>query len=93
MIINSTLRKVIKFVKNCKSIFSFKKVIFQKNIFSLLFCFLLNISFAQSGFYTVPVGTFVEKWSCNEITATSKNCSNYAVATVLHTYIINPVND
>ncbi|MFC0778736.1 hypothetical protein [Flavobacterium sp. HJSW_4] len=42
---------------------------------------------------TVPAGTSVKKWSCNEITATSKNCSNYAVDTVLHTYIINPVND
>lgn len=183
MITNSTLRKAVKFVKNCKSIFSFRKVIFQKNIFSLLFCLLLNISFAQSGscnatlivenngnirstpldgtyyamvitnnststdtyvlnskninssctntdnssttnnvvinadfidsektaiseitlnagqsvnFYihiSVPADTLVEKWSCNQITATSKNCSNYSVNTVLHTFIINPVND
>ncbi|WP_264538262.1 hypothetical protein [Flavobacterium sp. N1736] len=180
---NSTLQKAVKFVKNCKSIFSYKKRIFQKNIFSLLFCLLLNISFAQSGscsailvvenngnirstpldgtyyamvltnngastdtyvlnskninsscsnsddspasgnvavnaefidsekntiseitlnagqsinFYihiAVPIGTAVEKWSCNQITATSKNCSNYSAETVLHTYIINPVND
>ncbi|MBL0738374.1 hypothetical protein JI750_15870 [Flavobacterium sp. GN10] len=42
---------------------------------------------------TIPAGTSIQKWSCNEITATSKNCTNYSVATVLHTYIINPVND
>ncbi|MBF4518415.1 hypothetical protein IRZ71_18825 [Flavobacterium sp. ANB] len=178
----STLRKALKFLKNCKSIFSFKKAIFQKNIFPILFCLALNISFAQSGcnatlivenngnirstpldgtyyamvltnnglstdtylltskninssctntddstatsnviitadfidsektaidqitlsagqtinFYvhiTVPVGTAVEKWSCNQITATSKNCTNYSADTVLHTYVINPVND
>lgn len=178
----STLRKALKFLKNCKSIFSFKRSIFQKNIFPVLFCLALNISFAQSGcnatlivenngnirstpldgtyyamvltnngsstdtyllaskninsscsntddspatsnvfinaafidseknsiseitlnagqtmnFYVhiaVPVGTTVEKWSCNQITATSKNCTNYSVDTVLHTYVINPVND
>ena len=42
---------------------------------------------------TVPVGTSVEKWSCNQITATSKTCINYTADTVLHTYVINPVND
>ncbi|MDP5202466.1 hypothetical protein [Flavobacterium sp. DG2-3] len=42
---------------------------------------------------TIPAGTSIQKWSCNKITATSKNCTSYAVDTVLHTYIINPVND
>lgn len=32
----TTLRTAVKFVKNCKSIFSFKKVIYQNNIFPLL---------------------------------------------------------
>lgn len=177
-----TLRKALKFLKNCKSVLSSRKAIFQKNIFPILFCLALNISFAQSGckatlivenngnvrstpldgtyysmvltnngssvdtyflsskninsscsntddsavtsnviltadfidseknaiseitlsagqtlnFYvhiTVPVGTAVEKWSCNQIIASSKNCTTYSVETVLHTYIINPVND
>ena len=179
----STLEKAVKFVNNCKFIFSFKNNIFKKNLFALLFFLITTISFAQSGscnatlivenngnvrstpldgtyysmvltnnsssadtfvlsnkninascantdgsstagnviinadfidsernslseitlsagqsvnFYihiTVPAGTSIQKWSCNQITATSKNCSSYAVDTVLHTYIINPVND
>jgi hypothetical protein len=39
----TTLRTAVKFVKNCKSIFSFKKVIYKKNIFSLL-----HISFSPT---------------------------------------------
>lgn len=179
----STLEKAVKFVNNCKYIFSFKKNIFQNNIFFILFCLISTVSFAQSGsctatlvvkddgnirstppggtyykmiltnnggstdsyvlsvkninntcsntdgssttsnvlintdfidfdkktineitleagqsvnFYihvTVPPNTHVEKWSCNQVTATSKNCTNYATDTVLHTYIINPAND
>lgn len=178
-----TLKKTLRFVKNCKFIFSFKKNLLQKNIFSLLFCLITGISFAQSGscnaslivenngnvrstpfdgtyysmiltnkgastdtfllsakninstctntdgsptgtnvsvtahfidseknpisemtlnagqsviFYiyvTVPIGTSPDKWSCNQIIATSKNCTNYSTDTVLHTYVINPVND
>ena len=42
---------------------------------------------------TLPMGTPVEKWSCNQVTATSKNCTNYSISTVLHTYVINPAND
>ncbi|MFH7005621.1 hypothetical protein [Flavobacterium bizetiae] len=49
MITKTTLGKAVKFVNNCKFIFSFKKNIFQKNIFSLLFCLITCISFAQSG--------------------------------------------
>jgi hypothetical protein len=44
----STLEKAVKFVTNCKFIFSFKKNIFQKNIFSILFCFVTTLSFAQA---------------------------------------------
>jgi hypothetical protein len=179
----STLEKAVKFVNDCKFIFSFKKNIFQKNIFTILFCLLTTLSFAQSGscnanlivenngnirstpldgtFYsmiltnngssadtyildvtninascsntdgspsannviintnfidsekntiseitvnagqsvnffihvTIPAGTSIQKWSCNQITATSKNCTNYTVDSLLHTFIINPVND
>lgn len=57
----------------------------------------LTINAGQSvNFYihiTVPNGTTINKWSCDQITATSKNCTNYSIDTVLHTYIINPVND
>ncbi|WP_343694714.1 hypothetical protein [Flavobacterium sp.] len=179
----STLQKAVKFVNNCKYIFSFKKNIFKKKLFLLLFFLITTISLAQSGscsatlivenngnirstpldgtyysmiltnsgssedtfilssknvnascsntdgsstsgnvtintdfidygrnslseitlsagqslnFYvhiTIPANTTVQRWSCSQITATSKNCSSYAVDTVLHTYIINPVND
>lgn len=178
----STLEKAVKFVSDCKYIFSLRNV-FKKNLLILLLFFTTTISLAQSGscnatlivenngnirsapldgtyysmvltnnssstdtfvlgaknvnsscantdgsstagnviintdfidstrstlseitlnagesvnFYihiTIPAGTSVKKWSCNEITATSKNCSNYTAATVLHTYIINPIND
>lgn len=179
----STLEKAVKFVNNCKFIFSFKRNFLKKNVFSLLFFLITTISFAQSGscngtlivenngnirstppdgtyysmvltnnssstdtftlsiknintsctnpdatttagnvtintdfidsernslseitlstgqsvnFYihiTIPPGTSIQKWSCNQITATSKNCTNYSIDTVLHTYIINPAND
>jgi hypothetical protein len=49
MITKTTLEKAVKFVNNCKFIFSFKKNIFQKNIFNLLFCLITTIAFAQSG--------------------------------------------
>lgn len=42
----STLEKAVKFVNNCKFIFSFKKNIFRKNIFFILF-FVTTISFAK----------------------------------------------
>lgn len=44
----TTLEKAVKFVNNCKFIFSFKKNIFQKSIFSILFCLITSISFAQT---------------------------------------------
>jgi len=178
----TNLKKAVKFVNNCKFIFSFKNI-FKKNLLTVLFLLITTISFAQSGscsaslivenngnirstpldgtyysmvltnnssstdtfvlsskninasctntdgsstagnviintdfinsernslseitlsagesvnFYinvTIPAGTSTQKWSCNKITAASKNCSNYSVDAVLHTYIINPVND
>lgn len=179
----TTLEKAVKFVNNCKFIFSFKRNIFHKNLISLLLFLMAITSFAQSGscnaklvvenngnirstplegtyysmilennssstdtfvlstkninascantdgssttgnvtintefidsernslneitlgagqsvnFYihiTVPAGTSIQKWSCDQITATSKNCTNYGVDTVLHTFVINPVNE
>lgn len=44
----TTLIKALKFVNNCKFIFSFRKNIFQKNIFSVLFCFIILISFERA---------------------------------------------
>lgn len=44
----STLQRAVKFVNNCKFIFSFKKNIFQKNIFPLLLLFTSTASFAQT---------------------------------------------
>lgn len=44
----STLEKAVKFVANCKSIFSFRKNIFQKNIFFVMLCFTTTFSFAQT---------------------------------------------
>jgi hypothetical protein len=44
----STLEKAVKFVHNCKFIFSFKKNIFKKNIFSVLFSLITTISFSQT---------------------------------------------
>lgn len=179
----STLVKAVKFVNNCKFIFSFRKNIFQKDIFPILFCFITTISFAQSGscnallvverngntrstppdgtFYsmiltnngssadtyilsaknvnsscsnpdgsstssnvvlntdfvdstksiisevtvnpgesvnffihiTIPTRAAIQRWSCNQITATSKNCTNYSVDSLLHTLVIDPSND
>ncbi|MFG4005282.1 hypothetical protein B0A67_23560 [Flavobacterium aquidurense] len=45
----TTLEKTLKFVHNCKFIFSFKNNIFQKNLFAILFCLISGVSFAQSG--------------------------------------------
>lgn len=44
----STLEKAVKFVNNCKFIFSLRKNIFQKNIFFVLFCLITTISSAQT---------------------------------------------
>lgn len=48
MINKYTLERAVKFVNNCKFIFSFKKNIFQKNIFPLLLFFISTLSFAQT---------------------------------------------
>jgi len=44
----STLEKAVKFVSNCKYIFSFKKNIFQKNIFFILSFLLTANGFGQT---------------------------------------------
>ncbi|MET3028682.1 hypothetical protein ABXT06_18535 [Flavobacterium sp. UW10123] len=61
----STLEKAVKFVSDCKIIFSSRRNIFQKNFFTLL-CFLITtIAFSQSG-------------SCNsEITIDGENHQKY----------------
>ncbi|RED23349.1 Fn3 domain-containing protein [Flavobacterium cutihirudinis] len=61
----STLEKAVKFVTNCKIIFSQRKNIFQKSFFGLL-CFLItSIAYSQSG-------------SCNsEITIDGENQQKY----------------
>lgn len=46
----TTLIKAVKFVHNCKFIFSLRNNIFQKNIFSILFCFIILISFEKAGY-------------------------------------------
>lgn len=61
MITKTTLEKAAKFVNNCKFIFSFKKNIFQKNIFSLLFCLITTIAFAQSGSCNTTLGVEKER--------------------------------
>lgn len=48
MITKSNLAKAVKFVNNCKFIFSFKKNIFQKNIFFVLFFLVTNFLSAQT---------------------------------------------
>lgn len=57
----TTLEKAVKFVSNCKFIFSFKKNIFQKNIFSLLFYLITTLSFAQSGSCNATLGVEKER--------------------------------
>lgn len=61
MITKTTLGKAVKFVNNCKFIFSFKKNIFQKNIFSLLLCLITTFSFAQSGSCNATLGVEKER--------------------------------
>ncbi|MFD1294660.1 hypothetical protein ACFQ5N_12515 [Lutibacter holmesii] len=38
----------------------------------------------------VPVGTPLEKWSCIEVSASSKLCADFKVSTVLQTYVFKP---
>lgn len=64
----STLEKAVKFINNCKFIFSLKKNIFHKNIFSLLFCLLTTLSFAQSGSCNATLGVEKERYYSNAST-------------------------
>ncbi|MGH2666115.1 hypothetical protein [Flavobacterium sp.] len=42
---------------------------------------------------TVPTGTALNKWCCTQIVASSTQCSNYRLSTVLHTLVINPLDE
>lgn len=42
---------------------------------------------------TVPSNTKVNKWSCNEIIASSKDCANYEASTLLKTLVISSNED
>ncbi|MEN2413371.1 Fn3-like domain-containing protein [Flavobacterium mesophilum] len=61
----STLEKAVKFVANCKSIFSLRKNIFQKNLFSLLLCLITTVSFAQSGSCKATLGVEKDRYYSN----------------------------
>lgn len=41
----------------------------------------------------VPKGTPFDKWSCTQVVAKSRTCSNYKVDTILHTLVINVNED
>lgn len=36
-----------------------------------------------------PPGTPYKRWNCTQINADSRDCSNYSISTVLHTFVIN----
>lgn len=42
---------------------------------------------------TVPSGTPINRWCCNQVTASSNLCSNYKINTTLHTLVINSNDD
>jgi len=70
----TTLIKAVKFVNNCKFIFSFRKNIFQKNIFSALFCFIILISFEQASSFDLALSR--ENNSNNKTSSSLIICSN-----------------
>jgi uncharacterized membrane protein len=39
---------------------------------------------------TIPSGTPYNRWNCTEIAATSNDCSNYSITTILHTLVSDP---
>ncbi|MGL2994458.1 hypothetical protein [Flavobacterium sp. TSSA_36] len=50
-----------------------------------------SISFTAK--LTIPLGTMLERWSCNQIIAASTTCTYFKVNSILHTYVLNPNND
>lgn len=70
----TTLIKAVKFVNNCKFIFSFRKNIFQKNIFSALFSFIILISFEQTGSFDLTLSH--ESNRNNKISSSLVICGN-----------------
>lgn len=73
----TTLIKAVKFMNNCRVIFSFRKNIFQKNIFSVLFCFIILISFEQAGSFDRTLS--YESNSNNKTSSSLIICSNLKI--------------
>jgi hypothetical protein len=84
----TTLLKAVKFVNNCKFIFSFKKNIFQKNIFSILFCFIILISFQQA--VSLHLNLKTESNSSNKISTFLDVYSNLNISNIA---LIRPFTD
>jgi hypothetical protein len=84
----TTLQKAAKFVNNCKYIFSFRKNIFQKNIFSILFCFIILVSFEQAG--SLHLNLKIESNSSNKISSSLDIYSNSNISNIA---LIRPFTD
>lgn len=84
----TTLKKPVKFVNNCKFIFSFTKDIFQKNIFSILFCFIILISFKQVG--SLNLNLKIESNNSNKI---SSSLDVYSNSNIPNIALIRPFTD
>ena len=83
----TTLIKAVKFVNNCKFIFSFRKNIFQKNIFSILFCFIILISFEQTG--SLDLNSKIESNRSNKISSLEV----YSNSNIQNIALIRPFTD
>ncbi|MFB3389720.1 hypothetical protein [Flavobacterium sp. LAR06] len=83
----TTLIKAVKFVNNCKFIFSFRNNIFQKNIFSILFCFIILISFEQAGYLDLNL-----KIENNRSNKTS-SLDSYSNSNIPNITLIRPFTD
>jgi hypothetical protein len=84
----TTLIKAVKFVNNCKYIFSFRKNIFQKNIFAILFSFITSISFGQSG--ALALHLKIESTNRNEISSSPDAYKNLITPNIA---LIRPFTD
>lgn len=84
----TTLIKAVKFMNNCKFIFSFRKNIFQKNIFSALFCFIILISFEQAGLSDLTLSH--ESNRNNKISSSLVICCNPDISDIA---LIRPFTD
>ncbi|KQW99046.1 hypothetical protein ASC72_13085 [Flavobacterium sp. Root420] len=84
----TTLIIAVKFVNNCKYIFSCKKNILQKNIFSILFCIIILISFEQAA--PLNLNLKIESNSSNKI---STSLDVYSNPNILNVALIRPFTD